>query len=134
MAGFASSPDLLTQIRSLQEQVRRLRTKIPDEGGTDVVHYENWIVAPPVVRNYPVAFVTGGFIIGFAWCVPVGFINLSFFHNGALVYSAGIVSGTNFHTLTTPVAVALNDQISPHVTGVFSNATEATMSFQLSVT
>jgi hypothetical protein len=33
MAGYERNPDVLAQIRDLQEQVRRLRTKTPDDEG-----------------------------------------------------------------------------------------------------
>jgi hypothetical protein len=44
MAGHERNPDLLAQMRDLQEQVRRLRTKTDDSGGGKFMDTHSFIV------------------------------------------------------------------------------------------
>lgn len=94
--------------------------------------FENFIVAPPTVRSYPVAFITEGEILAVRWAVPVGSIAVQFKHNGSVIYS-DTVAGTGGHTFDTPIAAADNDTISPEITAIFSGASEATMSYLVTV-
>lgn len=133
-----SAGDFLEDWHIVKDRVRRLELRpqggAAEPGIADVRHYENWIVSPPTIRPYPVGFVSTGEIIGFRWSVPVGFIVPQFYHNGSLIYSAGTVGGVGSFMLATPVAVTDGDRINPQITGIFSNPTDATMSFLLRVT
>lgn len=132
MANYGQNPDIIFQIRRMQEQIRRLLVRLPDEattgtGGTR--QYENWITMPPTVRLFPVGFVAEGFIIGVRWNVVAGSISLRFLHNGGIIHSPGTVgAGSNGFTFASPIATADGDELQPEITAVFS-ATAATMSY-----
>jgi len=130
-----SAGDFLEDYQKTRDRVRRLELRPLTSGAAvgAVKTYENWIVSPPTVRYYPVGFITAGNIIGFKWAVPVGFIDVSFYLNGGFLHSTGIVGGTGGFILPTPQPVVDDDQIQPRIVAVYSNATDATMSFLLDI-